>query len=51
MDVVVDLCSRRLHHIRGRGRKDWDAFFEACHLDGPNPVVVDLVKAWARSTG
>jgi hypothetical protein len=54
MDVVVDLdgtladCSHRLHHIRGRRRKDWDAFFAACHLDEPNPVVVDLVKALGK---
>ena len=33
MDVVVDLdgtladCTHRLHHIRGRRRKNWDAFF------------------------
>jgi phosphoglycolate phosphatase-like HAD superfamily hydrolase len=51
MDVVVDLdgtladCTHRLHHIRGRGRKNWDAFFASCHLDTPNPVVVALVKA------
>ena len=51
MDVVVDLdgtlaaCTHRLHHIRGRGRKNWDAFFAGCHLDKPNPVVVALVKA------
>ena len=54
MDVVVDLdgtladCTHRLHHIRGRGRKNWDAFFAACHLDDPNPVVVALVKALGR---
>jgi len=51
MDVVVDLdgtladCTHRLHHISGRGRKNWDAFFAGCHLDKPNPVVVALVKA------
>jgi phosphoglycolate phosphatase-like HAD superfamily hydrolase len=51
MDVIVDLdgtladCSHRLHHIRGGRRKDWDAFFGACHLDTPNPVVLALVKA------
>jgi hypothetical protein len=51
MDVVVDLdgtladCSHRLHHIKGRGRKNWDAFFAGCHLDQPNPVIVALVKA------
>ena len=51
MDVVVDLdgtladCTHRLHHIRGRGRKNWDAFFAGCHIDKPNPVVVALVKA------
>jgi hypothetical protein len=38
-------CSHRLHHIKGRGRKNWDAFFAGCHLDKPNPVVVALVKA------
>ena len=51
MDVVVDLdgtvadCTHRLHHIRGRGRKNWDAFFAGCDLDEPNSVVVALVKA------
>jgi hypothetical protein len=53
MDVLVDLdgtvadCTHRLHHIR-RGRKNWAAFFAACHLDEPNDVVVALVKALAH---
>ena len=51
MDVIVDLdgtladCTHRLHHIRGGRRKNWDAFFGACHLDTPNAVVLALVKA------
>lgn len=54
MDVIVDLdgtladCTHRLHHIRDSRRKNWDAFFAACHLDEPNPVVVALVKALER---
>jgi hypothetical protein len=54
MDVVVDLdgtladCTHRLHHIRRRGRKDWGAFFAACHLDKPNAVVVALVKTLGK---
>jgi phosphoglycolate phosphatase-like HAD superfamily hydrolase len=54
MDVLVDLdgtladCTHRLHHIRGGRRKNWDAFFAACHLDQPNEVVVALVKTLAK---
>ena len=54
MDVIVDLdgtladCTHRLHHIRERRRKNWDAFFAGCHLDEPNAVVVALVQALQR---
>lgn len=54
MDVIVDLdgtladCTHRLHHIRGRGRKNRDAFFAGCHLDRPNDVVVALVHALVK---
>jgi hypothetical protein len=55
MDVVVDLdgtladCTHRLHHVRGHGRKNWEAFFAGCHLDMPNPVVVALVRRCKRT--
>jgi hypothetical protein len=54
MDVIVDLdgtladCTHRLHHVREGRRKNWDAFFAACHLDEPHEVVVALVKALQR---
>jgi hypothetical protein len=54
MDVIVDLegtladCTHCLHHIRSGRRKNWGAFFAACHLDTPNPVVPALVKALAK---
>lgn len=52
--MIVDLegtladCTHRLHHIRSGRRKNWGAFFAACHLDTPNPVVLALVKALAK---
>jgi phosphoglycolate phosphatase-like HAD superfamily hydrolase len=54
MDVIVDLdgtladCTHRLHHIRAGRRKNWDAFFAACHLDEPNEAVLAIVKAMEK---
>ena len=48
--VLVDIdgtladVTHRIHHVRGRGKKDWKRFFQAMHKDQPNQVVVDWVK-------
>lgn len=48
--VVFDLdgtladIRHRVHHVRGPGRPDWDAFFAECVNDSPNePVLESLV--------
>ena len=53
MRVVFDLDGTlandqaRKHHIE-KDPKDWDAYFEACHTDTPNMVVVQLLHALAN---
>lgn len=48
--VLVDIdgtladVTHRLHHIRGKGKKNWHRFFQAMHKDEPNQIVVDWVK-------
>ncbi|RRA50472.1 hypothetical protein [Acidipila sp. EB88] len=51
MHVVFDLdgtladCSHRLHHIKGDGPKDWDAFFRDCPKDQPLEKIIAIARA------
>jgi hypothetical protein len=47
LDGTASDPSHRLHHIRGRGRKNWPAFFEACHADPPHDDIAEIVRALA----
>lgn len=48
--IIVDLdgtladIEHRVHHIRGSGRSDWDAFFRACTDDLPIRNTIHLVQ-------
>ena len=50
MDIIVDIdgtladLTHRLHHIRGDGKKNWDAFHDACPNDVPIKTVVAMVR-------
>ena len=50
--VIVDLDGtladgeHRVHHLR-KEKRDWDAYYEECHLDEPHPEMVALVNALA----
>lgn len=41
IDGTLADCSHRIHHIQD-GKKDWDAFFGACHADVPIKHMIDL---------
>jgi phosphoglycolate phosphatase-like HAD superfamily hydrolase len=49
--VLVDLdgtlanCDHRLHHIQPGPERDWDAFYESCHLDQPHLDMIRMVNA------
>lgn len=45
--TLADL-THRLHHVKG-GRKDWDAFFGAMHLDTPHEAIVTLARRLERA--
>jgi phosphoglycolate phosphatase-like HAD superfamily hydrolase len=52
--IIVDLdgtladVRHRLHHIRAKGRKNWDRFFEAMPDDPVNDWCLQLLKAMAK---
>ena len=51
MFVIFDLdgtladIGHRVHHVRGSGKPDWDAFFSACTLDLGVPHVIETFHA------
>ncbi len=55
MFVIFDLdgtladIGHRVHHVRGGGKPDWDAFFAACADDLPVPHVVETMDAHIRA--
>jgi hypothetical protein len=48
LDGTLALVEHRRHHISG-GRRNWQAFFEACDRDLPNPPVVETLLALDRA--
>lgn len=44
LDGTLADIKHRLHHVKG-DKRDYRAFFDACHLDLPNPPVVACLKA------
>jgi FMN phosphatase YigB (HAD superfamily) len=44
MDGTLADVSHRVHHVRGRGRKNWGAFFRAMVHDPPHEVIADWVR-------
>ena len=44
LDGTLADIEHRVHHIRGRGRRDWDAFFRACTDDLPIRNTIHLVQ-------
>lgn len=44
IDGTLADCSHRLHHITGE-KKDWRAFFSACHDDAPISHILELAHA------
>jgi hypothetical protein len=54
--VIVDIdgtvadVHHRLHHIQGRGRKNWKRFFEAMDADTPIPSVIWKVRELAADS-
>lgn len=51
MDGTTSNCDHRLHFISNvEGKpKDWDAFYDHCHLDEPIRPVIAVVKALIHS--
>lgn len=51
MDGTTSNCDHRLKHISATdgAPKDWDAFYDACHLDAPILPVIAVVKAMIHS--
>lgn len=55
--VIVDIdgtiadVRHRLHHIHGRARKNWKAFFEAMDRDKPIPNILDYVRQLSEKHG
>jgi hypothetical protein len=54
--VIVDIdgtiadVHHRLHHIEGRGRKNWKRFFEEMDRDTPIPAVIAKVRELAADS-
>jgi hypothetical protein len=52
--IIVDLdgtladVRHRLHHIQGKGQKDWDRFFQGMPEDPVNEWCLQLMKAMAK---
>lgn len=44
MDGTLADVEHRVHHVRGRGKKNWPAFFRGMTKDKPNAVVAEWVK-------
>jgi len=51
MDGTTSNCDHRLHFISQTdgALKNWDAFYDACHLDEPIRPVIAVVKALIHS--
>jgi hypothetical protein len=49
LDGTASDPTHRLHHVRGPKRKDWPAFFDACHADPPHDDVAEIVRVLAAS--
>lgn len=45
LDGTLADIRHRVHHVRGTGKPDWDAFFAACEDDVPNWPVVNALHA------
>jgi hypothetical protein len=50
VDGTVADVRHRLHHIRGPGKKNWKAFFEAMDLDTPIRPVIERVRELAATS-
>lgn len=48
LDGTLALIEHRLHFVKNKP-KDWNAFYEACHDDVPNPPVVEAFRAIRKS--
>ena len=49
LDGTLALNEHRQHFVqRPVGKKDWDAFFEACDEDEPNWPVIETLKCFVR---
>ncbi|MFZ5792342.1 MAG: hypothetical protein ACOY3L_16745 [Pseudomonadota bacterium] len=48
IDGTLADCSHRLHHIQAEPA-NWDAFYEACHLDSPIAHILDVAHALSHS--
>jgi beta-phosphoglucomutase-like phosphatase (HAD superfamily) len=46
MDGTLSDPSHRLHHL---AKKDWDSFYEACHLDAPKDQIQILMLMYWRA--
>ncbi len=44
MDGTLADVAHRVHHVRGRGKKNWPAFFRGMIHDQPNAIVAAWVK-------
>lgn len=44
LDGTLANIEHRVHHIRGSGRRDWNAFFRACTEDLPIRNTIHLVQ-------
>ena len=49
IDGTASDPEHRLHHVRGPGRKDWPAFFDACGDDACHDDVAEIVRALVAS--
>lgn len=49
LDSTLFNTDHRIHHIKGQGKPDWDAFNAACVDNTPNKWCVELVLAMRRA--
>jgi hypothetical protein len=50
IDGTIADVHHRLHHIQGRGRKNWKRFFEAMDRDTPIAPVIERVRELAADS-
>lgn len=48
VDGTLANNDHRAHHL-AKQPKDWDSFFDACHLDPPHEHIVNLARALLRT--